>query len=157
MADQIDSWSMKRRDRSFQHSGKRPDRTDPIYRGGLGAGAWRTKSAYKWHILPRSHPHSKTGYDLENQTVFELTSVRKKAPLFPAIFPQLPARRGVASIFSRSRKPTIMSESRNERPSAALKKSAISAVIENGGIVFRYKIARHYIGAMTGRYLNSNG
>jgi hypothetical protein len=22
----------------FQHSGKHPDRTDPIYRGGLGAG-----------------------------------------------------------------------------------------------------------------------
>ena len=72
----------------FQHSGKRPDRTDPIYRGGLGAGAGRTKSAYKRHILPRSHPHSKTGYVLENQTVFELTGVRKKAPLFPATFPQ---------------------------------------------------------------------
>lgn len=70
----------------FQHSGKRPDRTDPIYRSGLGAGAGRTKPAYKLHILPVSHLLSKTGYALENQTVFELTGVRKKAPLFPATF-----------------------------------------------------------------------
>ena len=70
----------EQRRRSFQHSGKRPDRTDPIYRDGLGAGAGRTKPANKRHIM--SHPHSKTGYALENQTVFELTGMRRKPPYF---------------------------------------------------------------------------
>jgi hypothetical protein len=54
---------------------KAPSRTDPIYPGGLGSGAGRTKPAYKRHILPRPHPHSKTGYALENQLVFELTGM----------------------------------------------------------------------------------
>ena len=64
--------------------------TEPTpFIGRFGRGAGRTKSAYKRHILPRSHPHSKTGYALENQTVFELTGMRKKAPLFPANFTPL--------------------------------------------------------------------
>ncbi len=88
----------KKRCRSFQHSGKRPDRTDPIYRGGLGAGAGRTKFADKRHILPRSHLHSRTSYAVENQPVIELTGMRKKAPLFPATFPQPQTQPGRAGL-----------------------------------------------------------
>ena len=42
----------------------------------------QTNLADKRHILSRSYLHSKTGYALENQSVFELTGMRRKRPYF---------------------------------------------------------------------------
>lgn len=68
---------------------KAPRLHRPHLSGQFRRGGRADKTCKQTAYPAKVSPHSKTAYAVENQRFFELTGMRKKAPLFPATFTPL--------------------------------------------------------------------